>query len=166
MKRICAKCQRSHPTALHIDGFQLERKQNKVQPDTRRNSTTKVDNGCVNFRESQCAATNAAGNPSCKGKGRTESVETYSFYDNGSGGCFVTENLKKQLGIVGKETTLQLRTMHDENCVKSVIVNDLIVSEMQKNNPVDVNTAYTQNEIPVNKEQIPTPEAVGGSTYA
>lgn len=30
-----------------------------------------------------------------KPKGSTETVTTYAFYDNGSGGCFLTENLRE-----------------------------------------------------------------------
>lgn len=47
-----------------------------------------------------------------KRKGSGDSVTTYAFYDNGSGGCFATESIRKQLGVEGVRTVLRLATMH------------------------------------------------------
>lgn len=95
-----------------------------------------------------------------KPKGSTETVTTYAFYDNGSGGCFLTENLREQLGVQGQRTKLQLGTMLGRNLVDSTIVDDLVVTDMKDSNPVEIPRLYTRTEIPVTDRQIPTPGMV------
>ena len=64
-------------------------------------------------------------------KGGVKSLTTYAFYDNGSGGCFLTENLREQLGIEGQYTKLQLGTLLGRNLVGSIIVKDLVVTDIR-----------------------------------
>lgn len=57
-----------------------------------------------------------------KRKGRGDSVTTYALYDNGSGGCFATESIRKQLGVEGVRTVLRLATMHGKSQVESNVM--------------------------------------------
>ena len=95
-----------------------------------------------------------------KVRGSASEVKTYVFYDSRSGGCFLTEELREQLGKDGTSTQLQLRTEHGSGSVEAVVVKDLIITDTDGDNTVEISTAYTQPEILVNKEQIPTPEVV------
>ena len=45
-------------------------------------------------------------------KANNKALKIYAFYDNGSVGCFLTENLRHRLEAPGTKTTLQLGTMH------------------------------------------------------
>ena len=51
--------------------------------------------------------------------------------------------------------------MHGRTLVDSAIVKDLIVTDVNGKNPVELPRAYTRQEIPAEVEQIPTPEIVG-----
>ena len=50
--------------------------------------------------------------------------------------------------------------MHGQSLVESVVVKDLIVPDPNGRNPITLPRAYTRDEIPVNHDQIPTPEIV------
>ena len=50
--------------------------------------------------------------------------------------------------------------MYGQSLVSTTVVDDLIVTDMEGNNAVEMPRSHTQTEIPVNKEQIPTPEMV------
>ena len=89
-----------------------------------------------------------------------KAMTTYAFYDNGSAGCFLMESLKEQIGAEGERTKLQLSTMHSQSLVATTVVGDLIVTDMEGNNAVEMPRSYTQMEIPVNEEQTPMPEMV------
>ncbi|KAK3752530.1 hypothetical protein QZH41_005142 [Actinostola sp. cb2023] len=163
-RRLCKKCNKSHPTALHIDNFNVmgQAKDNKQV------ASTSVSSACTDVdKDSRCARkTNnnvilhAILPVKVKIKNGTDTVTTYALYDNGSSGCFITEGLKEQLAVEGIKTTLQLGTMHGQSSVESSIVEGLIITDLNNDNPVEVARCYTRHEIPVSQEQIPTPKVV------
>ena len=67
----------------------------------------------------------------------------YSRYDNGSSGCFLTENLRERIGVDSKRSELQLSTMHGQSLVPTTVVNDLVVTDMRNENPVEIPQSYT-----------------------
>ena len=87
-------------------------------------------------------------------------VKTHAFYDNGSAGCFITERLRTRLEATSIDTKIQLGTMHGQSLVDSAIVKDVVVTDLNGKNPVELPRAYTRQEIPANTEQIPTPAIV------
>ena len=91
-------------------------------------------------------------------RGNKNRVRTYAFYDNGSSGCFITNDLLNELQAVSTPVTLQLRTMHGENLVQCSSVDDLIVSDVNGCNDIQVKRLYSQGEIPVSHDQIPRKE--------
>ena len=165
-RRKCKHCGRSHPSALHIDGFQLPQKDSKNS--VKFENGRAVSNACTNLQDASCLATRPAESVilhailpvRVKKKGSTETVVTYAFYDNGSGGCFLTEDLREQIGVDGEKSELQLGTMHGQIFVTTTIVNNLVVTDMEDKNPIEIPRSYTRMEIPVTKQQIPTPEIV------
>ena len=84
-------------------------------------------------------------------------VTTYAFYDNGSSGCFLTEDLKSQLNADGQETTLVLHTMQGPSHMKSTAITDLVVSGINGESPIELPRCFTTNEIHVNHSHIPKP---------
>ena len=95
-------------------------------------------------------------------KGTSKSVKTYAFYDNGSCGYFLSENLKDRLKATNTKTQLQLGTMHGQSVVDSAVVEELIVSYPNGTNPIELSRTYTTNEIPVQHEQITTSREIVG----
>ena len=70
------------------------------------------------------------------------------------------DDLLQELQAESTETTLQLRTIHGTNYVKSQTVRNFVVSDLSGNNPVEVTKAFTREEIPVNHQQIPRREHI------
>ena len=93
-------------------------------------------------------------------KGSSNVITTYAFYDNGSSGCFITDDLCDKLKARGVPTQLQLRTMHGSSCTDSQVVRDLVVTDINGQASVDLPKVYTRQEIPVTSQQIPRPEMI------
>ena len=152
---------------MHIEGFRLakqETRNNSTQPE----NATGMSNARANIQSTSCHVIkpdetiilHAILPVKVKKRGSDNAITTYAFYDNRSAGCFLMESLKEQIGAEGERTKLQLSTMHSQSLVATSVVDDLIVTDMEGNNAVEMPRSYTQMEIPVNKEQIPTPEMV------
>ena len=160
-KRECKKCKKPQPTLLHIDGFSLAKESSAEEKSTEK--PVKVNNACTDITQNDnnqeiilqtiipVLVTNKANN---------NALKTYAFYDNGSVGCFLKDNLGHRLEAPGTKTTLQLGTMHGQSLVESMIVKDLTVTDLEGRNPIELPRAYTRDEIPVSHGQIPTPEIV------
>ncbi|KAK3717109.1 hypothetical protein QZH41_016139, partial [Actinostola sp. cb2023] len=122
-KRLCKKCNKPHPTALHIDNFKVKGQENNGTNDNKQVASTSVSSACTDVdKDSRCARktnNNVILHVKVKIKNGTDTVTTY---DNGSPGCFITEGLKEQLAVEGIKTTLQLGTMHGQISVESSIV--------------------------------------------
>ena len=166
-KRTCQKCRKRYPTALHMDDFKPTKKDGNSETD---NSTVKpttvVENGCFDISETVFNATinketvvlPAILPIKIRKKGNAESVTTYAFYDGGSSGCFVTENIRRLIGEEGVKTVLQLGTMHGHSRVETTVLADLVVTDLDDNNPIELPRTFTSDEIPAGHHQIPTPE--------
>ena len=85
---------------------------------------------------------------------------TYTFFDQGSTGCFITEDLAEELQLVGSQALLQVKTMHGISCVNTTAISGLVVSDLKGVNSVKLPRTYTRPEIPVSPEQIPRPETL------
>ncbi len=155
-RQTCRKCNKYHPTILHIDGFRhvdessgckaLQSQPSapsppiilpwsKVSPVLLQLVTT-LKSSLGSF-QSMCI--------------RREAGKTYCFYHNSSTGCFISEKLFNQLGARGVSTHLQLKTMHGAS---SVVVDNLVVTDVNEQNGVELPKVYTRGEIPASTQQI------------
>ncbi|KAK3726857.1 hypothetical protein QZH41_010519, partial [Actinostola sp. cb2023] len=153
---------------LQIDNFNVMGQENNGTKDTKQVASTSVSSACTDVDKDSRGARKTNNNVilhailpvKFKIKNGTDTVTTYALYDNGSSGCFITEGLKEQLAVEGIKTILQLGTMHGQSSVESSIVEGLIITDLNNDNPVEVARCYTRHEIPVSQEQIPTPKVV------
>ena len=175
-KRTCRKCSKRHPTALHIDGFKLNKKGGTdgngaatVAAAAASREATKVYSNYVDIPQNsfnrpdaieETVVLHAIVPVKVKQKDSNRAVTTYAFYDSGSGGCFATESIKSQLGAEGARTRLQLGTMHGQSYVDSTALSGLTVTDLHGRNPVELPRTFTRDEIPVSHQQIPTPEII------
>ena len=172
-RRTCKKCKKRHPTALHIDGFTLNRESAGNEPQVTEVQSVLVSNARIDVSKTVHGAMNnketlvlhAILPVKVKQKGSDKSVTTYAFYDNGSGGCFATESIRKQLGADGVKVMLRLATMHGESQVESTSMDNLIVTSLDDSNPIDLPRSYTRDEIPADHRQIPTPDLINQWTH-
>ena len=148
-KLTCNKCKKKHPTSMHIEDFHLK-KEPTSSPETQTVLSTLSDEEVVLHPIIPVKVHQ-------RGKG---TVITYALYDSGSSGCFLSDQLQRELGAHGQKTTLQLRTMHGSTHGESTIVDDLIVMDMDGKNPINLPRCFTQKEIPMESRNVPRPETL------
>ena len=163
-KRTCKKCNKRHPTALHVDDFKsLQTKSNELESNSPQEDGTETENVQASATDTTCTTDtilHAILPVYVRQGGASNQVLTYAFYDNGSSGCFLTEELEKELAASGTQTTLQLRTMHGKTYEEAKAVTDLVVTDLEGMNQICLPKAYTMKDIPVNHQQIPTAEKI------
>jgi hypothetical protein len=145
----CGKCGKSHPTVLHKSETDFE--QTKVQ--------TKV--GCVG-----CQNKGAMAVVPIIVRSRSRSIPTYAFLDSGSSSSFISEELKEALNVTGKPTTMLLSTMSakDQN-VRTSLISDLELTNMEETAVISMPSVYTVGEIPVSEDEIPRQEDIDKWQY-
>ena len=157
-KRKCKECGKPHPTTMHETNFKprvskrLDSKTEHQGNDSTASEDT-VSSSTIGITDTVLQAILPV---KVQLKGRT--VKTYAFYDNGSTGCFITEELKEQLNAGSKDTVIKLQTMHGVDYVNTSVVHDIIVYDCNDEHPIVIPKVYTRNEIPVSNSQIPRPE--------
>ena len=153
-RRVCSKCKGRHPTCLHDDDYQPKREVEPAKEDSASSSA------CTTYGEANVVLQSILPVKIQQNDGII--VDTYCFYDNGSTGCFMSEELKEQLGADASETTLRLRTLHGAKYVKSSVITYLKVMDVNGNNEVELPKTFTQPDMPVSPEQIPRKDALIG----
>lgn len=99
-------------------------------------------------------------------KGRSESVTTYAFLDNGSDSTFCTETLAQQLGVKGKEAKISLTIMEKTNSlVDCSIITNLTVSDLDENSLISLPVMFTTKEIPIARREIPNQDDIDEWSY-
>ena len=135
-KRSCSVCSRNHPTALHSDNVDAQSAHVACNDDP-------VMQPILPVRVTWGDRTKIA----------------YALYDNGSTATFMTEKLMTDLQIRGApDVALKLSTMHGGRTEHSRLVRNIVVRDMNGNNPIQIDCAYTRREIPVSKVRVPRPE--------
>ena len=95
-----------------------------------------------------------------KVKGSLLYIETYALLDNGSNSTFCSASLMERLMVVGKKTRLKLTTMDSSKDVDTVLVNDLVVSDLDENVAILLPEVLFRPAMPVSRDEIPKQEDV------
>jgi hypothetical protein len=82
-------------------------------------------------------------------KNKSQTIETYAFFDSGSSVSFCTEKLMHDLGAVGKRTRITINTMGISQTLNAFSVNGLQVSGLSMEHLVDMPKVFTKEEMPV-----------------
>lgn len=173
-RMTCGVCALKHPSMLHFEKQESSSKVNvleaKVQDGAVIHSATSSTPVAANIETS---AYTGAGDDCIlsivpvrvKSKKGSKVVETYAFLDPGSSATFCTDTLARQLNLQGRRTELELKTMSPKHQVESYLLTDLEVSSIDSNNFIVLPKVYTQKNIPVSTENIPTQEDVKNWHY-
>ena len=147
---VCTICRGNHMNVMH----RSERRKEDVQPPVESNSEVEVQSSAC---QSQDQVILHAILP-VKVTLNNQTATTYAFYDHGSGASFVSETLMKELKANGPEVILKLSTMHGSSPVRSNLLKKLVITDLQGDNAVTVDKAYSKECIPVTADHIPRPE--------
>ena len=94
-----------------------------------------------------------------KHKDSAKEIITHAILDSCSQGTFIVEDLVNALEIDGVDTSVMVKTLNGQSRLKSKLVNGLAVSNPSENNFwINLPRCYTRKELPMDPEEIPTPE--------
>jgi hypothetical protein len=165
-KSTCAVCSRQHPTILHNYNLTNSSTHGDSINDRGKTMSTKSvpSNVC-----SSTSTLEGAGDMSCamaiipvrvKLKNKSQTIETYAFFDSGSCVSFCTEILMHDLGAVGKRTRITINTMGISQTLNTFSVNGLQVSGLSMKHLVDMLKVFTKEEMPVTNEHLPKQQEI------
>ncbi|KAL5010875.1 hypothetical protein ScPMuIL_013180 [Solemya velum] len=156
-RSVCKVCKGRHPTILHNSS------KRENYPDVSRNNSMKVSSSV------EICGQTGAGEVSCamaiipvrvKLKNKSQTVETYAFFDSGSSVSFCTEDLMYQLGANGKKMQITLNTMGAPQKLQTYSLKGLQVCDLDMCCVVDMPTVYTKDKMPVGREHMATDEEI------
>ena len=163
----CKIAHRKHSTYLHPKNDQPVKSEPPSSPETpSSNAEGDQARSCfteVTVNESLSAATGAAAPATglaivpvyVRARGKENMVPTYAFLDPGSNTTFCTKRLIERLGATGKNTTLSLTTMDQENVKSESLVVNLEVSDLQGLNTIELCNVFSRAKLPVTVDDIP-----------
>ncbi|XP_067019483.1 uncharacterized protein [Acropora muricata] len=86
-------------------------------------------------------------------------MKTYALLDNGSDSTFIKSSTLRKLDVDGPQMTLKLNTMYGQSEIVVKKIEGLIVQHVTKTTaPAALPKAYSQDFIPLKRNQIPTRE--------
>src|SRR5208282_2712339 len=87
-------------------------------------------------------------------------IQTYAILDNGSTHTFCSQQIVNQLRWRGTNEALSLTTLEKSNSRTLTTVVDLLVSDLNGENVVEMNRVYTRRVLPVHIENVATAEDI------
>ena len=87
-------------------------------------------------------------------------IKVYGMLDNCSQGTFIKKDILKSLDSPKINTKVTIKTITGTTTEDADIVNDLIVSSIDGNNQIDLLKVFSRENLPVDQDEIPTPERV------
>lgn len=151
---ICDICKKPHPRLLHVEYQQMTSKDAEKPP---------MDSDCGKPITPKSCGHIGAGKNDCalsiipvqvKNGKSDQIIKTYAFLDSGSSATFCTEELMSKLHIKGRKTSIMLRTLSQEKRIPSCLVTGLEVAGLESSDFVALPVVYTQQEMPVTKDNI------------
>ena len=177
-KKPCTHCHGRHATVMHV--HPLENRQVQPRPEVgvreapaesggNRAQGNVVPTGTQQgSTERFCGLTTMEGSVTAlpivpvkiKVRGSRHCIETCALLDKGSNSTFCSVILLERLRINGKKTRLMLTTMGRSEKVESLIVRDLVVSDLDENVVIPLHEVLSRPVMPITRDEIPRQEDV------
>ena len=89
-----------------------------------------------------------------------KTIRTYAMLDNCSQGSFIKQDLLKRLGVDVQKLSLNLKTLTGEKSEETLMVDNLNVAGVNEmnNDLISLPKIYSKKTLPVEKEEVATPE--------
>ena len=172
-RRTWMICKQSDPTGFH--GYLPKKKQPKLTSDPK-DGVPPVDDKKLmtsNFAEMDIKCNSSSMESKIismcvvpvkisHSKSKKE-ISTYAMLDNCSQGTFIKEDIQKKLGTVGREVDITVKTLNEEQSMKSTAVSGLGVSSSiasDKEIWLNLPPVYTREDIPVDIKEVATRENI------
>ena len=153
----CRTCAKSHPSSLHDDSKDKVEAP-KEEGNGNEPKTPEAVSNCANVPDSN-VITSMILPVWLHHKDRPQSeVLVYALLDNASDTTFVKSSVLKKLGVEGPEVNLKLYTMHGRTEIPVQKVDGLTIERFDKRVQIELPKAYSRDDIPSRRNQIPRPE--------
>ena len=133
-KKTCNVCKQKHPFSLH--GYVPKKKAGVTTKETfeadKNKTLSAVDNGGKNYTASdmKCVSTGISSKiiSMCvvpirvNNRETKKEISTYTMLDNCSQGCLIKENIKRSLGVTGRNTVITIKTLNREQEIESTMI--------------------------------------------
>ena len=139
-RSVCDQCGRKHPTLLHMD-----RSENQTNDSDKETANTI---SCTSYAKHDDITFHAV-LPVIVKTDCGRSALTYCLLDNGSSGCFVTRDLYDELNMSGRESMMQLKTMHGTSYEHCFVLENLILTDCNGDGAFKLPKVYTRPDIPI-----------------
>ena len=88
-------------------------------------------------------------------------LDTYAMLDNCSQDTFVKEEIIEALGITGAKTRVTVKTLNGEVSQMTIVAENLkVAGSLGKPKWIKLPREYTKQDLPVDEQEIATPEKV------
>ena len=160
-KLVCREkdCGLAHPTGMHG----THKYKGKAKSNT--NAAPHISNGCTKCDEASEGSIEVLAfsvlpmllwhksNPN-------HVIKVYGMLDNCSQGTFIKKDILTSLDAPKVETNITIKTITGTTTDDADIVNDLIASSIDGSNQIDLPKLFSRQNLPVDQDEIPTPERV------
>ena len=147
-RQECSVCKLQHPTLLH---------DHQRQP--------LVDNNVRSYTTSNCKYSDSR--DTCmttivpvKLTNRDASIVCYALLDSQSNSHFISEKVKRALGMKGVSSTVQLSTMLGKHTAPIEVVENVTLSSLESNFQVSLQRCFVKDDIPCSRDTIPSKQVV------
>jgi hypothetical protein len=157
-KSKCSKCQKGHPTVLHIVKYFGSSGGDSVGSTASHNST--VEKPACHMGAGEGTCTMAIIPVQVRSKNGMGMVSTYAFMDPGSNTSFCTEDIACRLGVSGKKMTVNLDTMGMSHKLVTRRIDGLEIGNLNDGAFMELPPLYTKDKMPVSSQHIPRNEDI------
>ena len=155
-RKICKKCKGFHPTSLHIDTpASQEQNSNEGIPEVISHHVEASDSE----KHAECFSHSLIVPVWLRHEqGLQDKQLVYALLDDQSDACFIKDTVLEKLQANGPEVQLKLSTVLAEEVITCKRIDGLIVQGVNEATSVRLPGAYTREDIPAKRGQIPRPE--------
>ena len=162
-KKPCIHCGRRHATVMPVQRFSDRHAQQNLEfsnetPVKKSQSQESANSGSPEQENPEhfCGLTFLEGSVTAlpivpvkvRAKGNPGFIETYALLDNISNSTFCSLSLLQKLGVSGKKSRITLTTMGTSEEIDTLIVKDLVVSDLDENVVIPLHEMLTRPAMP------------------
>ena len=152
-RRVCDTCGEKHPTGLH--GYKGSKKNKDADGGNSQKSDSTLACATTNLK-SMCVVP-----VKVKCSNAKKEFRTHAMLDCCSQGTFISTDLARKLKAEGVQTTIKIKALNGEESQETEAVSGLKISKSSGQKMwIDLPVTYTKEDLPVDDEDLATPEKI------
>ena len=155
-KKSCSTCNGPHPTLLHNDALKKDTPCTTQEiPEVTSHRVKASDSN----EHSECFSHSLIVPVwLCHEDNPQDKQLIYALLDDQSDACFIKDTVLEKLSVNGPQVQLRLSTVLAEEVITCTRINGLVVQGLKEEASIPLPGAYSREDIPARRSQIPRPE--------